>query len=517
MSVVKINKFSGGLAEDVREKRTDTFAIAKNFNTFDNDYLKPYRNTESESLSIGTINGYKITDAVVNTSSNSTSQKNIFFLGRASTVSYVAKLFEKSTLLGALDDASSITSNIGLATNGDDSGNNVVPNTLVSYNKKLFFLATDSSSNTYLRSYDRNTATLTNIGTISDYPLNVSGTVIPRPFIHPKSGKMYIAVGGKLYSYDPTGGLIADPIVIPNSTEVVCTSMCDYGGYLAVATAPKNQGNPSKVILWDMTSSLITEIVDFGEGALMVIENVDGAIIGLSADSTGGSSPFSISPRLVMRGYQAGTPSILKSIPTTTVQLKNFKQKQNNKLYFIGKVTIQGVQAFQVFVCGKNRSGNWFLNPDRLINNDTAVDEILGFNLIGDYLWAGYRTSSVNYLVRTDDANTLTATSIYESLINHGMADEDRTKKKTLKAISIAKTSTTGQLVLKYRIDTQNSANWVTICTLTAGTKLNMKAVRESAGAPLGTGYEFQFRVESTAGAEPTEIKYDYEVIKELI
>lgn len=517
MSIVKINKFSGGLAEDVREKRTDTFAVAKNFNTFDNDYLKPYRNTESETLSTGTIDGYKITDAVVNTSANTTSQKNIFFLGRAGSADENAKLFEKSTQLGAADDSSSITSNIGVTTNGEDSTNNVIPNTLVSYDKKLFFLVTDASSNTYLRRYDRNTTTLSNIGTIADYPLNVSGTTIPRPFIHPKSGKMYIAVGGKLYSYDPTNGLIADPIVIPNATEVVCTSMCDYGGYLAIATAPKNQGNPSKVILWDMTSSLVNDIVDFGEGALMVIENVDGAIIGLSADSTGGSSPFSVSPRLVMRGYQGGTPSILKSIPTTSVQLKNFKQKQNNKLYFIGKVTIQGVEAFQVFVCGKNRSGNWFLNPDRLINNDTAVGDVLGFNLIGDYLWAGYRTSSVNYLVRTDDANTLTATSIYESLINHGMADEDRTKKKTLKAISIAKTSTTGQLVLKYRIDTQNSANWVTICTLTASTKLNMKAVREATGAPLGTGYEFQFRVESTNGAELTEIKYDYEVIKELI
>lgn len=505
------------MAEDVREKRTDTFAIAKNFNTFDNDFLKPYRNTETETLSTGTIDGYKITDAVVNTSSNSTSQKNIFFLGRAGSSDENAKLFEKSTQLGSTDDASSITSNIGVTTNGEDTANNVIPNTLVSYDKKLFFLVTDSSSNTYLRSYDRNTTTLSNIGTVADYPLNVSGTVIPRPFVHPKSGKMYIAVGGKLYSYDPTGGLIANPIVIPNASEVVCTSMCDYGGYLAIATAPKNQGNPSKVILWDMTSSLVNDIVDFGEGALMVIENVDGAIVGLSSDSTGGSSPFSVSPRLVMRGYQGGTPSILKSIPTTSVQLKNFKQKQNSKLYFVGKITIQGVESFQIFVCGKNRNGNWFLNPDRLINNDTVVGDVLGFNLIGDYLWAGYRTSSVNYLVRTDDASTLTATSIYESLINHGMADEDRTKKKTLKAISIAKTSTTGQLVLKYRIDTQNSANWVTICTLTAGTKLNMKAVRETTGVPLGTGYEFQFRIESTGGAELTEVKYDYEVIKELI
>jgi len=83
MSIVKINKFSGGLAEDVREKRSDSFANAHNFDVFNNDFLKPYRDTETATLSSGTIDAFKITDAVVNTSSNATSQKNIFFLGRA--------------------------------------------------------------------------------------------------------------------------------------------------------------------------------------------------------------------------------------------------------------------------------------------------------------------------------------------------------------------------------------------------------------------------------------------------
>lgn len=516
MSVVKINKFSGGLAEDVREKRTDSFANAHNFDVFNNDFLKPYRDTETETLSTGTIDGFKITDAVVNTSSNATSQKNIFFLGRAGSADENAKLFEKSTQLGATDDISSITSNIGVTTNGEDTTNNVVPNTLVSYAKKLFFLATDASANTYLRSYDRNTVTLTNIGTISDYPLNVSGTVIPRPFVHPKSGKMYIVAGGEISSYDPINGLITSPILIPNAEEVVCTSMCDYGGYLAIATAPKNQGNPSKVILWDMTSSTVNDIVDFGEGALMVIDNLGGVIIGISADSTGGSSPFSVSPRVVMRGYSGGTSQVLKSFNSTSVQLKNFKQKQNDKLFFVGKMTVQGVETFQIFVCGKNKSGSWFLSPDRLVNGDTAVGDILGFNLIGDYLWAGYRTSSVNYLVRTNDAANFTATSIYESLVNHGMSEEDRGKKKQLKAISVAKTSTTGQLVLKYRVDSQSSSDWVTVMTLAAGGKLNRKEHRTPTG-PFNSGYEYQFRVESTNGAELVEVKYEYDVYKEVI
>jgi hypothetical protein len=218
-----------------------------------------------------------------------------------------------------------------------------------------------------------------------------------------------------------------------------------------------------------------------------------------------------------MRGYSGGTSQVLKSFNSTSVQLKNFKQKQNDKLFFVGKMTVQGVETFQIFVCGKNKSGSWFLSPDRLVNGDTAVGDILGFNLIGDYLWSGYRTSTVNYLVRTNDASTFATTSIYETLINHGMSEEDRTKLKQLKSVSITKTSSTGQLVLKYRVDSQSSGDWTTICTLSSGGSINMKAVNESTGTPLNTGYEIQFRVESTGGAELTEIKYNYEVIPELI
>ncbi len=516
MATLKINKFSGGLAEDVREKRIDSFANSHNFDVFNNDFLKPYRDTETETLSTGNIDAFKITDTVAHQYLLGTDYyAGLFSLGNASG-SNVAKLFNKTITANTQIDVSYITSNIGTTTNGDDAGNNVIASTLVSYDNNLFFLATNNTV-TYLRRYVHSTTTLTSIGSIADYPTGVSGAVIPRPFIHPKSGKMYIASGGKLSSYDPINGLIPDPILIPNANQVTVTSLCDYGGYLAIATTPKNRGGVSRVILWDMTSSTINDTVDFGEGALMVIENLGGIIIGLSADSTGGNSPFSVTPQIVMRGYSGGTSQVLKSFNSTSVQLKNFKQKQNDKLFFVGKITVQGVETFQIFVCGKNKSGNWFLAPDRLVNGDTAVGDILGFNLIGDYLWAGYSTSSVNYLVRTNDAANFTATSIYESLVNHGMSEEDRGKKKQLKTVSVAKTSTTGQLVLKYRVDSQSSSDWVTICTLSSGGKLNRKEGKESTGLPFNAGYEYQFRVESTSGAELVEVKYEYDVYKELI
>ncbi len=517
MSVVKINKFSGGLAEDVREKRTDSFANSKNFDVYNNDFLKPYRDTETETITTGTLNGHQITDTIAHTYVlGSDYYTTMFSLGKAAATN-VAKLFSKSVSANSQIDISRITSSIGVASSGDDASNNVVPNSLISYDRNLFFLATDSSANTYLRKYTHSIPSITSIGTIADYPLGVSGSVIPRPYIHPKSGKMYICSGGEISSYDTINGLISDPIVIPNAKQIVVTSMCDYGGYLAIATAPKNQGSSSKVILWDMTSSTVNDIVDFGEGALMVIENLGGIIIGLSADSTGGSSPFSVSPRIVMRGYSGGTSQVLKSFNSSSVQLKNFKQKQNDKLFFVGKITIQGVETYQIFVCGKNKSGSWFMSPDRLVNGDTVVGDILGFNLIGDYLWAGYTTSATNYLVRTNDSSTFATTSIYESLVNHGMSEEDRGKKKQLKAISIAKTSTTGQLVLKYRVDSQSSSDWVTVCTLSASGKLSRKEHRLASGLPFNSGYEYQFRVESTSGAELVEVKYEYDVYKEVI
>lgn len=525
MATLKINKFSGGLAEDVREKRIDSFANAHNFDVFNNDFLKPYRDTETETLSTGTIDAFKITDTISHLYTlGSDYYQGLFNLGQAGSADTNAKLLNRTISSNVQMSISYITSNIGATTSGEDSSDRVIPQTLVSYNKELYFLKTNDTSTVSLMKYEHTTPALSTIGTIVStaphMPIGVSGSIYPRPFVHPKSGKMYIAAGGKLSSYDPSLGLINDPILIPNSNQVTITSMCDYGGYLALSIVPRNIGGQSKVILWDMTSSLINDNVDFGEGALMVIENLGGVIIGLSSDSTGGSSPFSVTPRIVMRGYSGGTSQVLKSFNTDSgqyVQLKNFKQKQSDKLFFIGKIVRQGVVTYQVFVCGKNKSGSWFLSPDRLINGDTSVTDITGFNLVGDFLFAGYDTSSVDYYVRTTDTDTFTATSIYESLVNHGMSEEDRGKKKQLKTVSVAKTSTTGQLVLKYRVDSQSSSDWVTICTLSSGGKLNRKEGKEATGLPFNAGYEYQFRVESTSGAELVEVKYEYDVYKELI
>ncbi|GAH30408.1 unnamed protein product, partial [marine sediment metagenome] len=68
------------------------------------------------------------------------------------------------------------------------------------------------------------------------------------------------------------------------------TSICEFGNYLAIGAAPLSGLGGSVVYLWDRDSSLTTlsEIIDFGEGNLRVLEEIDGVLIGIS--SVGGTS-----------------------------------------------------------------------------------------------------------------------------------------------------------------------------------------------------------------------------------
>ncbi len=52
----------------------------------------------------------------------------------------------------------------------------------------------------------------------------------------------------------------------------------------------------------------------------------------------------------------------------------------------------------------------------------------------------------------------------------------------------------------------------VTPTTYTTTDGVAFKANINSTGVPLGGGYNFEIRLESTGGATPTAILYDYEV-----
>ncbi len=272
----------------------------------------------------------------------------------------------------------------------------------------------------------------------------------------------------------------------------------------------------SRVFLWDRNTSTTTfrENIPWGEDSLLILENIDGILVGVSINEKSYEPTASYTTvknkKVIVRAYQGGTPRVIKEIDVPdTFSLRNYKQKVGSKLYFGGD------HDDALFVVYKDKSGNIVVSRDRLLNNGSVVTTLRGFSLVGDYLFTMFDTASLTGNVyRTKVTSTYSSASTYESLINPNMTLDDRTKLKKLKFVSVAKASTTGQLVASVSID---GGAYTTVATLAASDKLVKKETKTATGIALPDGYEFQFKVESTGGAEQTEVKYSYEIAEKNI
>lgn len=494
-----INQFDGGIADDIRFAPQNTFAISHHFDIYSKPHkLIPYRDMEDEA---GAISVYKITDVMLFTDSAGT--QAYFALGRVSGQTW-PQILEKTTLTGTF----------ATSTNGNSTAGTVLPGTLIGYKNqnKLYWMRDSGSSTTVVSSYDPAANTLVEaVGTIS---ATSSTSVYPRPFRHPQDDVVYFGAGNVVASLNAST-FTAAALTLPKDLNI--TSFADYGAYLAIACAPINQGEKSVLFLWGRDTSLTTvqESLDMGEGALMIIENISGTLIGISAHTQIAGTTLDIEPKIIFRAYTGGSPKVIKEIKwdgsgTPTTLLKNFKAKKNDNLYFACKHYIENKTVNQLWVCGRNAAGFFFVTPDRLINNDTALTgNVDGFNFIGDYLWAGYNGDGS--LKRTDDAANFTASALYESVVfNAG----DSSLKKDLIGVTVMTEPlpTAGQVIMKYRTD--HNTSWTTILTTTTDNEISHSAVNvESSGAALPKDWkEIHFRLESTGNAIITGFSYKAEI-----
>lgn len=505
MKIKTINTFSGGLAEDVREPKTNTFSYATGFDTFSNAHrLTPYRTMETESVDSGTLANFVMTDVVI---MKDATGSNIYALGQAGAADTNVKFFQKAT---AMD----ISAAFQACTGGEDTTNNVIANTLQAYNSKLYALKTDNT-NTFLVEYNRQTTTTSTVQDGSTLTTLNGVAVSVKPYPHPMDDIMYIGHANWISKLDGTT-LTRNVLELPSDRTV--TSITDFGAYLAIGTSPTVGGLSSKVYLWNRDTSLttVTEVIDFGEGELKVLQNIGGTLVAIMSNRIPTSNTvFNLKTKLSLRVYSGGPVQTVKQITTTseTFTLHTFKAKQSNKLFFACSASVNGTAINQVWVAGLNEANQWFMSPDRLVNNNTALTGMVnGFNLLGDYLWVGFNNNGSFF--RTRYASDIFPTATYESLTNHSMDLEDRTKKKKLHFVSAAKAITTGQLAVSVSVD---GGAYQAVVTLAASTALVKKESKLATGTPFTDGYEFKFKVESTLGAEPTELKYAYEVIEKNI
>lgn len=495
----EITRFDGGIADDTRVAAPNEFAVAQNFDVYSKPHkLVPYRDMEAEA---GSMSQYAIKSVVLFTDSAGT--QAYFALGNTSGGTF-PQILEKTTIAGTFATSAS----------GAGAAGTVIAHTLIGYAKtsKLYMMKT-SGGNTIIDSYDpaANTYAST-VGTITG---TSSTGVYPQPFRHPQDDIIYFGAGNVVASLNNVT-FTAAALTLPSGYTI--TSLTDHGIYLAITCAPKDQGDKSICFLWGRDTSLTTiqEIINLGEGAAMIGENVDGVLVFVSASSQGGGSAIDINPKITIRAYAGAVARVVKEVQwtgtgTPTTLVKNFKAKKDGNLYFAAKQFIENKTVNQLWVVGRNRQGQFFITPDRLINNDTALTgNVDGFSIIGDFVWAGYNGDGS--LKRTDDAANYTASSIYESRI---IVSGDPAKKKSFKGITVytEPMPAAGQIVCKYRIDSQTS--YTTIFTNTTDNDIAHSAINiESTGAVLPEHKELQIQVISTGGAVVTGIKGLCEVLE---
>lgn len=515
MQKVSHNDFSGGMAQDVRELRTDTYAKAIGWNITDSQVMIstfPSKVVETGSLAAG-IATYTFNDAI---GVIDTTGESIFAVGTLNNSTALPKFASKNSMTPSdpyLDYTNS----------GDASGDvgSVVYGSLATYRNKVFAMRQATFlSQGKLVMYDRTTTTYTQVGTIFSTAVNTGEGA--KPFVHSQSNIIYTAHGSVVAQYDGTT-FTAAAFTVASDLEIM--SLSEFGSYLAIGCQPRAIGGRSKVYLWnlDTGNTRAQEILDFGEGFLKVLENVNGELIGLSISSRGSSFGVAKTGQLTMRVYNGGAPVVVgKYTPSqaSNFTLYNFKGKKNNIVYFAAQMAIGGVDTHQLFCCGKNQNGRYFLTPDQYLiapATDTII-AVNGFGIVGDYFFFGFRGTNLGtgmFYRTTDQSNSFDPATL-DSLINSKMPVRDRPLKKKLKGIYFT-SPTGGVFTVSYSVD---GSAFTQVYTGTVSANSTQEITAFDDGSHFKEGKEYQFRIVVTAGSAKVSLSewgYWYEKLQTQI
>lgn len=500
------------MTNDARNTAEGVCRSIKHFDNYTREHkLTPHRDMEVDASTESDLNALQIQKFLIAPTSSSVTK--LYGLGIKSGKTQV---YSKTTTPGA-----SWLEAAGTSSTSSSSPDTANTHLLFVYYQKYIYGANDNGSGQYYiwRYGDiEGTATFA----YNYYDLTGGSLVLPTAngLVHSKDDILYVPCGNKILSFNVSTPTVA--LTLPTKSTIV--SICEYGNYLAIAC--NNVDGSSTVYLWDRDSTLTTlsEKMDWGTGSIKLIESIGGVLCGISSSSIDANTGIDYH---VYFKYWSGSQVIVfedftcDSLP----QIGTDKQKFNNLFYFLGEMVIKGVVNRGLWKIYKKADGRMTISFDRLPRNDAVLDgttgELLGFYRWGDYVFIAYKVpSSGAYTIwRTATNATYTATSVIETTINPNMSDGDRIAKKQLQAVVLASEPLTSgqQLVLKYRVDnTTAGGGWTTIFTQTTTGTVVTEAIK-AGSTEFTTGREYEFRIDSTGGAEPTELLYKYEIKPTLI
>lgn len=510
MKTIAVNFFGRGMANDIFSAQNGEFATLRNFDI----YSYPNRLFPLPSMANDT-SGTLIGNIIVGHDGNP--------YGVGDSGSPGGALYKR------------ISANWSILSNSKDFGT-VLYNFIVDYARngsKYIFFAVKNGSDIIINAVDP-------VGNSSSQHTLSGATLIGQGFVHPKDQILYIpyqtASGTFIATYnglgfETSGNWNATAFTLPS--QYIVSGLTNYGDYLAIACATTTGGavsnssiNSSVVFLWDRNPSnpLPNESIEWGDNSLQVLQNLNGVLIGVSAFLSNDYSTIQV------KGYAGGEVELLEEIsaikqtstsPTITIN-QNVNFIHRNRFYFSADIVGGSTSPVQkgLWAFGKNENGNWAVTVERFASTDGSDVSVLAAAYWFDYLLACH--TSVGTLTIQQNTGTLStdfgSPSIFESSVNPNMPDVDKFQRKQLqsvRAIFLPLTSS-GQIVMKYRADSQFATDWKTMFTKTAispTTDLAFYDVPKPISGQFRAGTHYDFRVESTGGAVFIGFLYTYLVL----
>lgn len=514
----KISRFDAGIADDARTPVGSGAALIKHFDVFSNPHkLTPYRSVEA--------------DHATNVSATDAKQYDIYKPTLASTGLLYGLGKNTSGFPKVLRKADPTTGNWlssagSNAATAEGEGNAArITGCFIEWASAFFFLqGTNQIAKVALTGAITNSVSTTGTTIVT----TAQGVVF--------GNKLYIPYNNKVFSVASDGSTVVDDVTPALPSDMRITSMSVWGNYIMIGMAYGTGVNASptgrsKVYQWDGSStSEFKDIIDWGEGALQCLGNIEGMICGVSnkyLETPSGLTSLALGGgSMVVRLWGGGVPRVVKEIvgnqSVTLGRMLNEVVIKGNKMYWVASVpfglstSTESTHNLGIWAFGrKNQNSNFSVTLDYIANSliDTSNFKINSFGNAGNYWFINH--SADGSLAKTDDSATYSETSTYDTVIMN-MDDSSVTKKLVGVTLYTVPLPTAGSVTVAYRADAETS--YTTIFTFADDDGIRHSAINiESSEAQLPDFKELQLRVTSTGGAEITGLRFKAQIIEDDI
>lgn len=484
---IRVNSFNGGISDDPRKQAANEFQITKHFDIFSQpNKLIPYRSLEADtetSVSATDLEQYFVRDFVYATES-----AKLYGLGQ--TGAGLTKILQKA-------DATT-----GLWTTPSNSeGNGAVLNGCF-FEYKDYLYGFQGTTSLFRWGLLSGTPSITNAyATVASTITSVANGLIA------SDGNAYLAYNNVIVRISTSGTVTDSAKTVPDTLKI--TSLANYGSYMAIACSPKNVYNgKSKVFVWNLSSDLFAESIDWGEGELRVLESIEGVLVGVT-DRYLNNATGAGTGSMILQVYSNGAAQVLKEIFTKALVGKTIplsKAVKNNRLFWAAKIMTnsagteynEGIWSF-----GRKNANYPFTMTLDVIDENVNTSGIQGFGTAANYFFIAH--SNDGSIDKTNDSATYAFTSSYDSQI-YDLGDASLEKQLLTFTIYTSPLPASSSVTVKYKFDDDTSFTTIGTFSTEGGVSRDFVNI-EATGVAFPSFKEATFRCESSGGAEITGYK----------